>query len=488
MVFLLATMRAVLFSFERGNRDAILAARGTISTSATHGGGLWTLALLLAAVGWLGCRPPVEQAPGAVPLAIAASDPAEDGVAIDRWPGWRGRNGSGIAPGGSPPISFGPTGGYRWKIEVPGEGNSSPVVWDEWVFLTTALDTTDPPTLAILGFRRSDGRLLWQTEVGPARGRTHPKNGYASATVATDGERVFAFFGTTGLFCCDLAGDVLWHAELGDLGHKYGTASSPVLYRDSVIQLCDSENDSYLAAFDKRSGKPIWRTPRPSYACWSTPVLIEARTDSGPRTELVVNGTGSRSRDGRMVIAYDPADGRELWRVRGTTELVAPTPLVSGGLVYSTSGRGGPIIAIRPGGSGDVTQSRVVWKIPREGPYIPSGVAYRNRLFLVGDSRQLVCYNAGSGEPIWTERLRGTFSASLVAADGRIYATSEQGVVYVFRAADSFELLAQNDLDERCIATPAVAGGELLIRTEEHLYCIPGREAGGPKRLAGGAE
>jgi len=444
-------------------------------------GTAWLLGLLTAGVaGLLGCRPPVESTPEAVPLSLAQSDSAEDGVGVDRWPGWRGRNGSGVAPGGSPATSFGATDGFRWKVEVPGEGNSSPVVWDDLVLLTTALDETDPPTLTILGFDRSDGRLLWQTEVGRARGRTHGKNGYASATVATDGERVFAFFGTAGLYCCDSSGEVLWRAELGDLDHMHGTAASPILFGDSVIQLCDSKNDSYLAAFDQRSGEPIWRTDRPSYACWSTPVVVEAETGSGPRTELVVNGTGSRSRDGRLVIAYDPDDGRELWRVRGATELVAPSPMASGGLVYCHSGRNGPILAIRPGGSGDVTTSRVVWKQHRGGPYIPTGVVYRNRLFLVRDSRELACYNAGSGRQIWTERLRGTFTASLVAADGRVYATSEQGIVYVLAAADTFQLLARNDLDERCLATPAIAGGELVIRTKKHLYCIPERDAAGP--------
>lgn len=443
-------------------------------------GTAWLVGLLTAgAVGLAGCRPPVESTPEAVPLPLAPSDSAEDGVGVDRWPGWRGRNGSGVAPAGHPATSFGANEGFRWKVEVPGEGNSSPVVWDDLVLLTTALDATDPPTLAILGFDRSDGRLAWKTEVGPARGRTHAKNGHASATVATDGERVFAFFGSAGLYGCDLSGELAWRAELGGLDHMYGTAASPVLHGDSVIQLCDSAKHSYLAAFDKRSGDPIWRTDRPSSACWSTPILVEAETGSGPRAELVVNGTGSRSPDGRLVIAYDPADGRELWRVGGMSELVAPTPMTRDGLIFCHSGRNGPILAIRPGGSGDVTASRVVWRQPRGGPYIPTGVVYRNRLFLVGDSRELACYNAGSGQPVWTERLRGTFTASLVAADGRVYATSEQGVVYVFAAADTFQLLAQNDLEERCLATPALSGGELLIRTRRHLYCFPASEAAG---------
>ena len=420
-----------------------------------------------------GCRPAVEATPEAVSLPPSERDPFEDGFEADCWPCWRGPNSAGIAPGGSPAIRFSATGGFRWKVEVPGEGNSSPVVWGGHVLLTSALDKTDPPTLVILAFGRSDGRLLWQREVGQARHPTHNKNGYASATVATDGRRIFAFFGSTGLFCCDFAGELVWRRELGDLSHQYGTAASPVLYGNTVIQLCDSEKDSYIAAFDRQTGNEVWRTPRPSNGCWSTPVLVELDEKGDRRTELVVNGTEPRNGGDGLVIAYDPHDGRELWRVGGTMVLVVPTALVGDGLVYSLSGRNGPIIAIRPGGSGDVTETRVVWKIRRGGPYIPSGVVYRNRLYVVRDQREVACYNAGDGQIIWTKRLRGTFSASLVAADGRLYATDERGNVYVFRAADAFELLAENELGERCLATAAIAGGELFIRTQNHLYCIP---------------
>lgn len=401
----------------------------------------------------------------------------EDGKEADRWPGWRGRNSAGIASAGSPAIRFGAEEGFRWKVNVPGQGNSSPVVWGDFVLLTSALDHTDPATLVILAYRRADGELLWQVEAGKARGPTNIKNGYASATVATDGQRIFAFFGSTGLSCHDFSGKPLWEAKLGDLSHIYGTASSPVLYGDMVIQLCDCDEDSYIAAFDRRSGDEVWRTPRPSHGSWSTPVAVEVEVDGARRTELVVNGSDNGTgRDG-MVIAYHPDDGRELWRVRGTKQLVVPTAVFSNGLVYSLSGRNGPIMAIRLGGSGDVTDTRVVWSIRSGGPYIPTGVAYRNRLYVVRDHNEVACYNAGCGEQVWTARLRGEFTASPVAADGRIYATNERGRVYVFRASDSFDLLAENDLDERCLTTPAIASGELFIRTESHLYCIPPRQA-----------
>jgi outer membrane protein assembly factor BamB len=359
---------------------------------------------------------------------------------------------------------------------VPGEGNSSPVVWDDSVLLTTALTEDDPPQLAVVCYDRSDGTLRWRAGVGRAEGQTHSKNGYASATVATDGRAVFAFFGSTGLFCYDLEGEQVWHADLGALDHKWGTASSPVLFADSVIQLCDCAEGSYLAAFDKRTGRPRWRTARSSQGCWTTPVLVDVEAGDKRRVELVVNGGVADGADGGMVTGYDPDDGRRLWWVRGTKGLVTPTILVGRRLIYSASGRNGPLIAIRPGGRGDVTQTHVVWKYRVGGPYIPSGVLYRNRLYVVGDHGQLSCYNAGDGKTIWRSRLHGSFSASLVAADGRIYATSERGVVYVLAAADSFQLLQKNALGERCLATPAVAGGELFIRTAGSLYCFANQD------------
>lgn len=421
-----------------------------------------------------GCRRAAEPPVQPTPFPPAARDPVG-------WAGWRGPNASGVAPGGCRAVHFSPSAGIRWYAEVPGQGHSSPAVRDDVVLLTTALAETDPPTLAVLCYDRNDGRLMWKTEVGLAQGRTHTKNGYASATVATDGRRVYSFFGSTGLFCHDLAGKQVWRAELGDLDHQYGSAASPVLYGDLVIQLCDCEKRSSIAAFDKESGKEVWRTPRPSTGGWATPVVVEAEANGKKRTELVVNGTEGKSSDARMVIAYDPADGRELWRVRGTTQFVAPTMLVGQGMVFSTSGRNGPIIAIRPGGSGDVTDTHVAWRLQRGGPYIPTGLFYDGRLYVLGDAGDLNCYDPATGQGIWKDRLRGSFTASLVAADGRIYAVDERGTVYVFAAGDCFRLIARNDLQAKVLATPAVAGGELFLRTESRLYCIPGAEMSNDK-------
>ena len=417
-----------------------------------------------------GCRPALETSPQAAAWPALARDAAENGAEPGRWPGWRGHGSQGIASAGSPAVNFGPDRGLRWKTRIPGFGNSSPVVWDELVLLTSSLETPRPATLVVLALDRRSGKLRWQTEAGQGRGATHGKNGFASATVATDGTRVFAFFGNAGLFCCDMSGKKLWQTDLGPLDKIWGTAASPVLYKNSVIQLCDCAANSYLGAFDRDSGRRVWRTDRESDGCWSTPVLVEASTEHGPRAELIVNGIGNSS--GGMVIAYSPDDGRELWRVRGTREIVTPTPLVSAGLIFSTSGRNGPIIAIRPGGRGDVTADRVVWKLSRGGPYIPTGLVYRQRLYVLGDQGHLVCYNPGNGRCIWDTRLGGVFTSSLVAADGHIYAANEQGTFYVVAAAEQFQLLATNPLGEQCLATPAIADGDLFLRTAGHVYCV----------------
>ena len=254
-----------------------------------------------------------------------------------------------------------------------------------------------------------------------------------------------------------------------------------MLFGQTVIQLHDYEGESFIAAFDKQTGRQMWRTPRASGGSWSTPVFVEAQAGGRRRTEMIVQGGSGL----HQVIAYDPSNGQELWRVGETTDLVTPLPLVCNGLVYCASGRNGPILAIRPGGSGDVTATHVVWKTGRGGPYIPSGVCYRNRLYLIGDGGPLCCYDVGDGRLVWQTRLGGPFTSSLIAADGRLYAINERGTVYVFAAGDSFELLATNQMHSPCLATPAVADGELFLRTKTDLYCFPEASRGKGRRGKG---
>jgi outer membrane protein assembly factor BamB len=390
------------------------------------------------------------------------------------WPGWRGGAVGGVAATAERlPTQWSTTAGIRWATPIQGEGNSSPVVWDDRIFLTTARPVDDRVRLEVLCLDRATGRVLWINEAGFARGPTHGKNGYASATPATDGQRVFVSFGNAGLFCFDIAGRQVWHESLHNDQHEWGAATSPLLFGGQVIQVCDQGEDSFIAAFDAASGAARWRTPRASGGGWSTPVIAQAFSGGGVRHELIVNGSGAGAgQGGGWIVAYDPGTGGEVWRVRGTSDVVCPTPVLAGDLVLSSSGRNGPVIAIRTGGSGDVTSSHVVWKHGRGGPYVPSGVAVGNRLYLIRDEGALDCYDVASGKRLWQERLRGSFTASLVAGDGKLYATSEQGRVDVIAVDEKFKLLATNRLEDRCLATPAIAGGDLFVRTQSRLYCI----------------
>ncbi len=435
--------------------------------------GALSLSLLSA-----GCnsKPPRPTAPP--PASALAADPDEDPPEQLYWPGWRGLNTSGIAKGREKLLAqWNLATDVRWKTPLPGRGNSSPVICGNHVLLTAALGEEAGSQLVVLSLDRRDGGLRWQTVVGKARGGTHAKNGFASASCVTDGKQVFASFGSAGLFAFDLAtGQEQWRAELGELEHEWGGASSPVLWEGLVIQLADAATGSSIAAFDKATGERRWRTERESYGSWSTPVLVDATDAAGmPRQEFVVNGTGTKENGGGWVIAYDPAGGRELWRAQGTTEVVCPSAIVGGGQnseVISNSGRNGPVFSIRPGGRGDVTKSNVNWQLPRGGAYVPTGIQYRHELFLLADGGVISCLDLRTGETEWRDRLQGNFTASLVAGDDKIFAANEAGTVYVVDAGETFNLLATNELDDKILATPAIARGQIFVRTETTMYCV----------------
>jgi outer membrane protein assembly factor BamB len=344
--------------------------------------------------------------------------------------------------------------------------------------LLTAEIAGDPVTLVVLCYDRRTGELAWRYDAGTASGQTHRKNGYATPTVVTDGKRIYATFAGLGVHCLGLSGERIWHVPLDRLDHEWGFASSPVLAGDALIQLCDGEQGSYLVALDRFDGRIRWRTPRDSSGCWATPVLMRSAAGPEPRWELVVNGTGQSDGSQGYVIAYDPVTGVELWRVRGTTDIPCPSVIVGDDLVVSTSGLNGPIIAIRPGGTGDVTESHVAWKLPWGGPYVPTGLIFQDRLFLLADGGVLRCHDVDSGEELWTQRLHRTYSASLIAGGNLLYAVSERGDVHVMEVGQVDrppKIVAVNRLRERCLATPAVARGELFIRTDTHLYSISSR-------------
>ena len=416
----------------------------------------------------VGCRRP-QISPEAKSWPAVAEDPREKEGEPGTWPMFRGPNAQGIGVEAHPPVAFGEDHNLRWKVAVPGSGNSSPVVWHDRIFLTTAEGGRSDANGVVLAYRRSDGALLWRYEVGPVKGRTHTKNGYASPSVACDGERVVAFFGSAGLVCLDLDGNLLWRKDLGPQEHEYGVGSSPIIVGDAVIQLCDREQDSFLIALDKKTGDELWRTPRPTVGCWTTPVVFSQGNNKG-QPVLVVNG-GKLESVGR-VAAYDLATGRELWSRDEIETLVTPVAVFAENILISMSGRNGPILALSFPQEGAAQAPAMLWKLPRGGPYIPSGLLYRNRLYILSDARYVACYNPGNGALIWRGSLNGTFTASLVAAEGRIYAVNERGIVFVLNAGDEFRLIAENRIGGRCLATPALVEDDFVLRTDKFLYCF----------------
>jgi outer membrane protein assembly factor BamB len=385
------------------------------------------------------------------------------------WTRWRGPSGQGIVKTGKYRDKWSPNDGIKWKVAVPGRGHSSPIVWGDHIFLTTEYD--EGARLSMLAFRRSDGKQLWQTFV-PTEGVEHvyPKNSRASATAVTDGKLVIGSFGTHGLAAFDFNGKVVWRTPVGTLNNYHGSAGSPILYKNTVIIYQDhrgtESTGSFVAAFDKNTGRQIWKTPRTETTGWGTPVVIRA----GDRDELIVSSQ-------RKVYAYDPATGKELWTVGGLTFEVIPTPVVAEGFVICSSGRQGPTLAIRPGGSGDVTQTHVAWSSPKGSPFVPSGVVVDGILYLVNDIQSvLTAHDVKTGEVLYQGRLgvakKEGFSASPIAHDGKIFFTNDDGETFVLQAGREFKLLHVNTLGEQTLASPALVDNRWYFRTASSLLAV----------------
>jgi len=404
-----------------------------------------------------------SEAPGDAVTIIAPT-----GRAKAFWAQWRGPSGQGLVEGTGYRDSWSDPEGILWRVPVPGSGNSSPIVWEDHIFLTTSYD--GGARLSLLCFS-TEGRKLWETFV-PQEGveHAHAKNGHASATPVTDGQTVYASFGTHGLVAFDFDGKILWQRKLGALDNYHGSAGSPVLYRDSVILYQDhrgtAETRSFVAALDKQTGKTLWSTERAATTGWGTPIVIRA----GARDELVVSSQ-------HRVNAYDPATGRELWTVSGNLFEVIPTPVVAHGLVFCASGRAGPTLAIRPGGTGDVTETHVVWKNPKGSPFVPSPVVYGDHLYMVNDMQSVAtCFEAKTGKLMWQGRLgdapREGFSSSPIAMNGKVFITNDLGETFVVEAGAEFKILRVNRLNGRTLATPALVGGRWYFRTDKELLSI----------------
>lgn len=426
----------------------------------------------------------------------ATSAPASDG----NWPQFRGPGARGLGTSMRLPDRWSATENVAWESDIPGRGWSSPIVWGERVFLTTAISprpSESPKKGLYLGGERpnasrpetewkvlcldlSTGKVLWEQVVHRATPSQpiHLKNSYASETPVTDGERFYAYIGNAGVFCLDMEGQAVWSKALPAHRMRYGwgTAASPALDQDRLYVLSDNEEDSYLLALDKRTGKELWRIARDEKSNWSTPFVWQ----NEQRTEIVTAGTG-------QVRAYD-LEGKLLWWFKGMSSITIAAPYAGQGLLYVSSGFVGdksrPLYAIRPVASGDITlapgqtnNAAIAWCQPTAAPYNPTTLAYEGRLYVLHDRGELSAFDARTSALLYDrERLPGGrhFTASPWAYNGRVFCLNEDGVTYVVRAGERFELLHTNKLaeDDMYLATPALPGDRLLIRSAARLYCI----------------
>jgi len=436
--------------------------------------------------------------------SLAAAVAREDQPSPARdWPQFRGIAARGLSEGAPPPTTWNaPEGrGVRWRTPVPGLGHSSPIVWGDLVCVTSAISGKPDPELKVGLYGNIDpvvddtvhtwkvycvdrrtGRMRWERTAaqGVPKVKRHTKATHANATPATDGRILVAMFGSEGLYAYELAtGKPLWEKNLGllDAGFfmvpeaQWGFASSPVIHEDRVIVQADVQQGSFLAAFDVRDGREIWRAAREDVPTWSTPTVHA--TAKG--TQILVNGW-------KHIGGYDLATGRELWRLTGGGDIPVPTPVVAGDLVYITNAHGkqAPIYAIRTGARGDLTTPEgevspyLAWSQMREGAYMQTPLVYDGLLYNCRDNGVLSVYDAKTGERHYQQRLgEGSgFTASPVAAGGKVYFTSEDGDVFVVRAGTSFELLSRNAMGEVCMATPAISEGVIIYRTRSHLIAL----------------
>jgi len=384
------------------------------------------------------------------------------------WPRFSGPDGNGISSETGLPVTWTTTENVRWCAELPGEGTSSPVVVGDQVFLTCAFDGGQ--RRKVLCLDRRDGKQLWSREITDDDPEvTSAVTGHAAHTPVVANGLVVAMFGNAGVVCYDLAGQQQWHHGLGDFESELGLASSPIVHKGLVYLVCDHDGkwyktfDSYLIALDLKTGETRWKTDRRGlFRSWSTPILAPAGND---RTELIVSAQDE-------LRGYDPQNGALLWQAQGTAGWVTPSPVFGDGVIFATSGKDGPTIAVRPGGRGDVTGTHVDWKQDRGGPYVCSPLLYHGRLYVPDEHGFVRCIDAGTGEVLYRQRLGGKFTASPVAAEVRVYVTNEAGTTFVLEDGPHFRLLAENDFDEECLASPAISQGAMFYRTGRQLYCI----------------
>ena len=388
-------------------------------------------------------------------------------VAADvHWPRWRGPAADGHARESGLPHRW-TQDAVVWKTPLPGRGNSSPTIWGERIFLTSALDRGRQRMVICLD--RNNGTILWQQIAWRGEPEpTHEMNGWASATCATDGDRVYAFFGRGGgLHCYTVEGTHLWSRDLGKFVGPWGTAASPLLVGKLVIQNCDADENAYIVAFDKESGEEVWKVKRPNHRGWSSPILV----NGGEREEVIVNGhTG--------VTAYAPETGEQLWFCECERGRGSPTVTPAGGLLFVANGlSGGGAYCVRPGGSGDITESRRLWFASRRGRDLSSPIVVGDAMLIIGlRGGILTCYDKRSGTELWVKRIGGQVSASPISYDGLAFFLVESGETVVIDPNSEEKVIATNSLaaaaDEFFRASITPSDGQLFLRSDQNVYCV----------------
>jgi len=428
-------------------------------------------------------------------------------VQAQNWTSFRGSNASGNGDKQNPPATWdaGKNVNIIWKTPIPGLAHASPIVWGDKLLIVTAVsgaeqgkfrhglygDVDSDKDLSkhswkIYCLNKKTGKILWERTAseGVPKVKRHIKSTHASSTPATDGNYVVAFFGSEGLFCYDLNGKLIWKHDLGvldsgwffDPDYQWGMASSPIIYKNMVIVQCDVQKGSFIAAFDLKSGKQLWKTPRTEIPSWGSPTIFE----SNGRALIITNAT-------KRIRGYDPMTGKEMFELSGNSEVTVGTPVVGHDLVFVTAGYPPiqPIYAIKPGASGDITLAEgketsefIAWSKKRGGTYMPTPIVYGEHLYTCSNNGVLICYDAKTGERIYQQRIAGqssAFTASPVAADGRLYFAGEDGDVFVVKAGPKYELIATNPIGEVLMATPAISEGMIFVRSISHVYGIAER-------------
>jgi outer membrane protein assembly factor BamB len=411
---------------------------------------------------------------------------------LDTWPQWRGPLGTGVAPRAQPPVEWSETKHIRWKTPLPGKGHSTPIVWGDHIFLTTAIPYGEPVKprfvrpgahdnlamtyhheFVVLAVDRKTGKILWQKSVHKAvpNEAGHVSASLASASPVTDGERVFAFFGSYGLYCLDTSGKLLWKKDLGEMHskHGHGEGSSPALHGDTLVVNWDHEEQSFIVALDKRTGDQRWRVGRPEETSWATPIVVE----HNGKAQVIVSGT-------KRIRSYDLTDGTLIWECGGLSSNIVASPVAANGFVYAGSSYDTrAMLAIRlDGAKGDITGTeQVVWFRRRGTPYVPSPLLYGDSIYNMQHYQGVIVRldaktGKEDGEPVRLEAIRDVYS-SPVGAAGRIYVTSREGVTQVMtHGEETPRMLAVNRLDDSFSASAALVGRELFLRGERSLYCI----------------